>query len=696
MHHDDFFIIPFTNPVLIFFIILVIVLFSQLWLKRLNVPSVVGLILAGVFLGPNGLGILARDSSIILLGTVGLLYIMFLAAVEIDLVDFKKNRHRSLIFGLFTFSVPMILGTLGGYYLLGLNFISSLLLGSMFGAHTLISYPIATQLGITKSSAVSTAVGGTVITDSASLLVLAVITASVGGELGVLFWTKLLISTFIFGVIIFWLLPKIAYLFFTKYQESIPQYIFVLAMVFLSASLADFVKLEPIIGAFAAGLVLNRFIPHNSPLMNRIEFIGNAIFIPFFLIGVGMIVDLKVFFISFETIWVSIVLIVITLVGKYLAAVFTQKTLKLDKSEGMVIYGLSVSQAAVSLAVVFVGYKLNFFDETILNGTIVKILVTCLVSSLIVEKWGQKIADKEANIINQKHEEKQKLLLATGTQSKISELMNLAVFFKDESDSPIYALKVVKDNKETEEQLHFSRRILEDAVKIGSATENQVQIITRIAPSIGNGIIKSATELMVSDILLVWDKSKSVDSDKIFGNVINTVVKKSKHSLIISCLSQPLNTFSNVTIAIPPRAELEEGFLHSMMQLKTFSKKLGLEVNVMASNMTLRYVEAVMNLKPSLTFKQNRFDDWTRFDDFSSKIEKDELLIVFSARVNTISWSSYVDTIPSVLEKLSDKSFLLLYQKQTTTEELQSQILKNRYKEIFGGNKRRVRKLLLK
>ncbi len=300
--------LPLSNPVLIFSVILFIILLAPVILHRLKIPELIGLIIAGALIGPNGLGIMSRDSSIELFGTVGLLYIMFIAGLEIDMADLRKNFGKTLGFGLYTFLIPMIMGTLTGVYWLDFSWPTSILLASMYASHTLITYPIVSKYGITKNKAVSMAIGGTVITCMLALLVLAVIVGMSTGEIDHRFWLKLGISSILFIAIVVIFFPMVGRWFFKRYEDSVGQYIFILALVFLASFLAEAAGLEAIIGAFLAGLALNRLIPNTSALMNRIDFVGNAIFIPFFLIGVGMLVDVRTFAQGWTALWVAIVM----------------------------------------------------------------------------------------------------------------------------------------------------------------------------------------------------------------------------------------------------------------------------------------------------------------------------------------------------------------------------------------------------
>src|SRR5690606_10406280 len=334
-------------------------------------------------------------------------------------------------------------GTLAGYYLLHFSLTTSILLASLLASHTLIAYPIVSKLGISKNQAVTITVGGTMITDSLALLVLAVIAGMSTGAINNAFWIRLGISIATFGAIVGLVFPLLGGWFFKKYDDNISQYIFVLGLVFLGAFLAEAAGIEAIIGAFMAGLALNRLIPHTSPLMNRIEFVGNALFIPFFLIGVGMLVDLRVFFLDINTLYVAGVMTFVALSAKYIAAYFSQKVFKFSKAQRDVVYGLSSAQAAATLAAVLVGYNIilgenpdgepiRLLDDSVLNGSILMILITCTVASFIAQRGATKLALEE---IDEKSEEEndeyaEKILIPVNYPENIEELINLGVTVK--------------------------------------------------------------------------------------------------------------------------------------------------------------------------------------------------------------------------------------------------------------------------
>ena len=477
-HH---FAIPFTNPVLIFAVLLLIVLISPLLLKRLNVPGIIGLIIAGVIIGPHGLDLISDSEGVNMFSSIGLLYIMFIVGLELDLNEFKANRNKSVVFGFFTFIIPLIIGFPVCYYLLGYDVFASFLTASMFSTHTLVTYPIVSRMGVSKNQAVAITVGGTILTDTAVLVILAIVLNSHSGNFNFQFLLRLFISISIFSFIVFFLIPKIARWFFQKVEsEKYSHYIFVIFIVFLAGFLAELGGIEPIIGAFAAGLALNRLIPHSSALMNRIEFIGNSLFIPIFLISVGMLVNVSVVFSGTTTLYIAVVLSIVALLGKWLSAFLTQKTFKYSVAQRNLIFGLSSSHAAATLAVILVGFKAGIIDEYILNGTIVLILLTCLIASFVTQKAAKEIAiaEEDEDIIPSElgHFAQEKILVPIADPANIGKHIELAMMLKDKkSVNSISLLGVVPNNEEAERNIiNFKKKLLEQvsdavAAEIGRA-----------------------------------------------------------------------------------------------------------------------------------------------------------------------------------------------------------------------------------
>ncbi|MEI6948873.1 cation:proton antiporter [Paraflavisolibacter sp. H34] len=668
------FSLPLKNPVVIFSLVLFIILFAPILFNKIRVPHIIGLILAGVVIGPYGLNLLLRDSSIVLFGTVGLLYIMFTAGLEIDLEEFKKNRIKSLVFGLYTFALPMLLGSLAGYYVLGFSWPSAVLLASMFASHTLLAYPIASKYGISRVRAVTLTIGGTIITDILALLVLAAIAGSTKGEIGSAFWIRLAVSSLLFGAIVFLLFPIVARWFFKKFDDSISQYIFVLAMVFLGSFLAEVAGLEAIIGAFLAGLALNRFIPHSSPLMNRIEFVGSAFFIPFFLISVGMLVDFSVLVKGWGALRVAGVMIVLAVLTKFLAAWLTQKTFKLSQPERQMIFGLSTARVGATLAVVLVGYNIilreteagepiRLLSEDVLNGTILMILVTCTISSFTVEKAARAIALSEETPGPADENEPERILISLGYTHNATDLVDLAVMLKPKgSPEPLYALNVIDDEGSGR---NASKKIMEQVIKQGAATDNEILPLVRFDLNIGNGIIYSIKEHGITDVIIGLHQHAGSE-DNFFGPVVEQVLQRVFKTILVYKPAQPLNTLKRMVVTVPRNAEYEEGFFHWFNRLYLISRETGLPLHIFAGAHTIESIRHHNSRKASpveIVFQP--FTHWDEFLVFTREVKVNDLFIIVSSRRGYLSYSRELEKLPYYLMKyFADNSYIIVYPEQ--------------------------------
>ncbi len=671
------FSLPWSNPVLIFSSILFIILFAPIILNKFKIPQLIGLIIAGALIGPNGVNLLERDSSVVLFGTVGLLYIMFLAGLEIDLGDFKKNSAKSLVFGIYTFTIPMVVGTLTGFYILGFPINTSILFASMLASHTLIAYPIISKMGVTKNKAVNITVGGTMITDTLALLVLAVVAGMSKGEIGTEFWVRLSLSVLIFASIVWFIFPILGRWFFTKYQDNISQYIFVLGMVFLAAFLAEAAGIEAIIGAFLAGLALNRLIPHTSPLMNRIEFVGNALFIPFFLIGVGMLIDFRVFFEGWETIMVAVIMTIIATVSKYLAAFLTQKTFRFSKAQRDVIFGLSNAQAAATLAAVLVGYNIilgetpdgepiRLLGESVLNGTILMILVTCTIASFVAQRGAATLALEEdtSHEENEEDDKVEKILIPINYPENIDDLINLGVtVMSKKSKDSLLALNIVPSDSQDESKEKYARKLLEKASIIASSTDNKLTELIRYDSNIVNGITNVVKENKATDMILGLHKQKNI-SDSFLGNLTEGILKNCNVTTLIYKNIQPINIVNRYIVVIPKNAEKEMGFAFWLLRLWNIGRNTGAKLIFYGSEETLAYVRQVQS-KYELTVDYVHFDDWEDFLIISKDVKQNDALVVVLSRKNGQSYDPIMGKLPKYLNKyFNGNNYLLVYPMQ--------------------------------
>lgn len=662
------FTLPLSDPVLVFSLVLFIILLAPIVLSKFRIPGIVGLIVAGVIIGPNGFNILARNDAIILFGTVGLLYIMFLAGLELDLAEFRRYRHRSAVFGGLTFFIPSLLGFPICYYFLGYDLTASLLIASMFATHTLVAYPIVSRLGVARNEAVAVTVGGTIITDTAVLVLLSVITTSYSGELNHEFWVRLIISVITLILIVLFFIPPLARWFFKNIEgEKTSQYIYVLAMVFLSAFLAKLAGVEPIVGAFLAGLALNRLIPNSSALMNRIEFVGNALFIPFFLISVGMLVDMRVLLKGPQALLVASSLTVAAIAGKWAAAFLTQKTFRYATAQRQLIFGLSNGHAAATLAVVLIGYNLKILDEHVLNGTIILILVTCLVASLVTEGAARKIALEENLSKVNLPEPEEKMLVPISKPATIETMMDLAILMKEpDSKQPISALAIVQDDDEAREKVVQSNKMLERAIVHAAATDTKVQILSRVDLNIASGISRAIKELRITSVVLGWSEQAN-PVGRIFGTTLDNLLGSASQMILVCKIQHPLNLIKRILIVAPENAEAEQGFELWVKKVARLARQTGSRIVLYSFNKTGdAFKEVLKSIKHPGEVYVYELDFLYKFLTLAKEVKEDDLFIVVSARKETVSYNKDLDEMPGKLERYFHKrNFIILYPEQT-------------------------------
>src|SRR5690606_11521764 len=648
--------LPLQNPVLIFSLILFIILLSPILLRKLNVPGIIGLIIAGVIIGPYGFNILAQSSAIDLFSTIGLLYIMFIAGLELDMNEFKSNRNKSVMFGFLTFIIPIGIGFPVCYYLLGYDFNASFLTASMFATHTLVAYPIVSKFGISKNQAVAVTVGGTILTDTAVLIILAVIMANSEGNLNQEFWIRLGVSLTIFSAIMFLIIPRIAKWFFRKLEsEKHSHYIFVLSIVFLAAFLAEVAGVESIIGAFVAGLALNKLIPHSSALMNRIEFIGNSLFIPFFLISVGMLVDVSVILSGPTALIVAGTLSVVALLGKWFAAFFTQLAFKYSNLQRQLIFGLSSAHAAATLAVILVGYKAGILDENILNGTIILILITCIVASFATERAAKRMV---LNVVDESDElqtsksHSERIMIPIANTLNIPKILDFAVYIKDKkSENPITILTVVPNDVEAERNITKAKQSFESTIKDLTASETNAEVIATIDYNISSGISRTAREISADIIILGWPQ-KTGFFDKLMGDKMESILDNTEKILFISDFENPLINHKRIFAVAPPRAENEEGFTSWMLKLSKLANELSIPFYMNCNKETQDFIIKLAKKNksiPLIIFSE--FNDWDDFFVLSKHINDNDLIVLVSARKGSVSYFNQLDKLPSKLEK---------------------------------------------
>lgn len=656
--------IPFTNPVLILSAVLLIILFAPLIFKRLKIPGIIGLILAGVIIGPNTFHLIEKTTSFDLFSNTGLLYIMFLAGLEIDMQEFSENRSKSLVFGAFTFFIPITIGFFVCYYGFHFPFWAAVLLASMFSTHTLLSYPIVSSMGVIKNRAVQLTFGGTIITDTAVLILLGIITNIVQTDLNPLFILKtvLMLAALVLGSL--YILPRITRWFFRNLEgQGGSQYIYVLAVVFLAAFSAEVSGVEPIIGAFLAGLALNRVIPHNSVLMNRIVFIGNTLFIPFFLISAGMLVDIRMFFSGSGALIFAGVLSIVALITKYFAAKITGIVYKLTRAETNIIFGLSASHAAATLAIIKVGFDIGLFDKNVINGTIILILITCLASSFITERAARELAISEKEKDENKTDKRpERILVPVVNPENISRLIELALIIKNpKSNEALFPLSVVEDDSDADMHIHNSKKILEQISEQISSADKKTEILKKVDLNITDGIVRTAKAYSITDIVLGY-QTNSQSTNFIFGSKAEQLVDKTDQLIVISKIIQPFNSFKHIIVVLTPNAELEKNFKRTCLKINRILKQVGEEVFIYGDEKTLSHFKLNINDKTSDRYKYKTVESFAEMTFLENHHATDELYIILNSRKQTVSYDYHIDNLPKELHKSYEYcSFIVLY-----------------------------------
>jgi len=663
-----------SSPGMIFLIVLAIIVLVPLLLNRLKIPHVIGMIIAGMIVGPYGFNVLARDMSFEVFGQVGLLYLMFLAGVEIDMYHLKRNLRRGIVFGLFTFFVPLVLGTVAVIATLRFDFITSVLMASMFAAHTLLAYPIVSRFGLTTNRAVVIAVAGTIFTVLGSLMVLAgTVSVARFGYINISALARLLGGLLLYCIAVIYLYPRITRWFFKRYNDSIAQFIYILAMVFLSAEITSWVGLEGVFGAFFAGIVLNRFIPVRSALMGRIEFVGNALFIPYFLIGVGMLINVRVLFAGWDSLYVAAIMCLTAMAGKWVAAFFTQRVFKMLPVERSMMYQLSNAHTAVALAVVTIGLKIGIFPEQVLNGTVVMILITCTVSSLGTARAAARLKEltmSDDAIVDEELQRKKlaavNTLIPVVNPMSANELVSLAILMHDVrpgGHNHFFALHVRNDNSPSSRAV--GQNSLDIAEQTAASVDVPLQTIERYDLNFVTGVLNTMQERDINEVVIGLHRRTAVIGS-FFGEKLTQLLKTTYRMLVISRCYIPVNTMRRLVVVVPDKAQYETGFIRWVKCISNLARQLGCKTIFFTSATTRPYIEAVIK-KWGYAFRREYrvMDQWDDIVLLANKVIDDDLFVVITARTASMSYDPGMASLPEFLRKyFADNNLLVIYPEQ--------------------------------
>nr|WP_243637894.1 cation:proton antiporter [Natrarchaeobius chitinivorans] len=648
---------------------MLIFLIAPLILKRYRLPGIVGVILVGAAIGPNGLHLLEREPTIQLLGEVGLIYLMFVAALEIDFARFLEYRGRSVAFGLLSFVIPQAVGTVVGVAVLDLTVPAALLFAAIFASHTLLAYPVVNRLGIAKNEAVTVTIGGTIFTDTLALLVLAVVIASVGGELDAAFWLTLSVGLTAFFVGVWLLVPRLGRWFFRRQaEESYFEFLFVMVVLFACAFLATVVGVEHIIGAFLAGLALNPLIPDSGPLMNRIEFVGNALFIPFFLLSVGMLVDARVLLEGPETYVVAVSLVTMVIVTKYAAAWVTGRLYGYDRSEVLGMFGLSVGQAAAALAIVQIGFDAGVpgFDQHVLNGVVLMILAVSLFSPALVERAGTALARAREREAYDPSATPQRVLVPVSKRSQhATSLLDLAFSIREKrSTESIYAVSVVRPSGtvRTEADVAEAESMLEELKSYASSAEFPFEGHTRVSHNVAGGIVRSAVETRTTTMIIGWDGAEA-RTQSTFGHVIDQVLRRTTQLALVGRIREPLETTRRILLAVPPESEHNEGFSEAVHAVKLIAADTGSQIRALVvDGRDERVDRPIDRIEPEVSTEFEPVDGWDGLrETLRREVRPDDLVVCLSSRRTDVGWHPELRTLPTDVSRITDGNFVVVY-----------------------------------
>ena len=664
---------PITNPSLIFFLVLVIILLAPIIMGKLRIPHIIGMVLAGVAIGQYGFNILVRDDSFELFGRVGLYYIMFLAALEMDVEGVKKNKGRLSLFGLLTFAAPFTLTFIMSEWLLGYPTIASLLLGCLMASNTLIAYPIVSRYGQQRKPSVALSVGASMLSLLVALVVLAALVASHNGQTGVLFWLWFVAKFVIYCGGLALLIPKLTRWFLRRYSDAVMQFIFVMAMLFMSAVLSESIGLEGIFGAFLSGLILNRYIPHVSPLMNRIEFIGNALFIPYFLIGVGMLINVRLAFSDTGVLWVALAITLFGTAGKAIAAYLSALLFRLPlNTSGNMMFGLTSAHAAGAIAIIMVGMRLTTPDGSVLvtgemlNGVVLMILLTCLISTVVTEQAAQQITLRDKEIPQEDTQDDEKMLIPMKYPEYAVRLVNLAIMMRNPKlGRGLVGLSVVYDDVDMRLNQERGQRLLEKVQQYAAAADVKMQTQVRVAANIANGIKHAFKEFRASEIIIGMHMHKEV-SASFWGEFHQSLFNGLNRQIIMARLKQPLSTIRRIEVAVPSRAQFEPGFYRWLERVARLSVNLECRTIFHGRTDTLALInQYVRNRHPEMRVKFMQMDHWNEMPRLAATIAEDHLFIVIAARKGTVSYKNALEHLPEEIQQFfSGKNIIIIFPDQ--------------------------------
>lgn len=649
---------------------LLVLLLAPIVFRWLRVPHIIGLIVAGMFIGEHGFNLLARDASFELFGQVGIYYIMVLAGLEMDMGSFRRHGRTGLGFGALTILIPFFLGFIVAFWVLHFTATASLVISCLLASHTLVTYPIVSRYGLGKHPSVVYGIVATALASFTALLVLAVVVQTHLGNSGWLHWTLFALGIMVYVAAVAYSFPKISRWFLRRNEDPVTQYIFVLAMVFLSAFFASTVGLEGLLGAFLAGLVLNRTIPHGGPLMSRLEFVGNALFVPYFLIGVGMIIDVSVLLGSVSMLWLCAIISITAIFSKWIAAWVMQRLTHGLPAEREMMFGLTNSHAAGALAIVMIATEpsLNLMDTQMLNATVVLILLSCIISSLATNKAARRLAIQTTEMELNRGSYHGKCLTALAYPQTVDNLTQLSMMIRNPriGDS-LMGLAVSMDDDPDDLLRLQGQQNLEKAREIAAAADVKMSTMSRVSSNVASAIAHTMREVDAGEVILGLHETDDGRPAGELGVVTKSILNSTHREVLLVRLLMPPGTVRRIIVVVPPQAEYEVGFYKWLEHICRIGEQTGQPMRFHACGDTSQYIQDYMKTNHPLVQCEVMSEKGmgALLVRLPSEVNADHLLVIVTSRKGFISHTTAMSSLPAVIARsFAHTNIILLYPDQ--------------------------------
>lgn len=655
------FSLPVTDPVGVFLILFAVLFGAPILAELVKAPALAGIVLAGMLLGPKGFGILRLDAWMEALGTLGLLYIFFTAGLEIDLAKLRKKKTDTIVFGGLTFLIPLCLGYLAGVLLFGMGTVPSILLGSLFASHTMLPYPIVQAMGLSGSRAVYASVGATAITDTLAMTALALTTAGTGP--GWTFWLRTV------GILTVWtaaaalILPALISRFFRRIKPGgTSEFLFALTIAFFCSAAAGLSGLEPAVGAFAAGLLLNGHIPERSGLMSQLKFAGDALFIPLCIFYIGMLADIPALFTRPDTALPALAMLAVILVSKYGSSLLLKPLFGFSLSEVNIAFGLSVNQTASTMAAALVGYRLGLFGDAILNGTVVMFAATCVLGPIITRRAAASLAMENTRGLNDEEPRRERILIAVSNPSTLKPLADFAFLMRDpKSKEPVLPVCVVQDSPGSDRDLEQAETVLAQAIAQGVSDGVPVRPSAFVSLNAAEGILQAAGTQGATTLLVGWNRPPK-PTGAIFGDVVDQLLTGGRELTIVARLRKPLPESSSLMLIIPPFAERNPGAARAYALLRRILGGVPAKLSVLTlASDEIGVRESLKRVRGSIPHV-TAMESWKEFPRYIEKQPEGTTFLFLCPRPGRLAWHPSLEQLPrETAQAFPDSTLLVFY-----------------------------------